>query len=245
MKLRGVAPSTFGLLCLLLMVGLAAPATAQDESGETMEKASDSMESSGFDAQPDSPAGAAGFEATKETAAPPIKLYTCYGRYALCISAACTKTGETMEFLGNEVPASLCECEVMFGDNIGSTTCDDRAAAQTDTATISTYSMAQTEGKPLLTCNGGPYADCFNFPCKIDPARPYRAVCECPVLGTMATFITRGGNCNQSACSGLWSAAPSNANAAVNLALWQDLGFVANPPPGYTSKPPENACPAN
>lgn len=233
MKLRGIRSVRFGLACLIVTVGLlgsglvgSAALAAQDEAAqEPMAKAP--MADS--DAMP----------------APPVTLHTCYGRYALCIAAACVKTGGTMEFLGNEVPASECECEVMFGENIGSTTCDERAASQSDTATISTYSMAQTEGKRLLTCNGGPYADCFNFPCKIDPAHPYRAVCECPVLGTMATFITRGGDCDQDACKQLWSAAPSNANAAVNLALWKDLGFVADPPPGYASKPPENACPTN
>lgn len=232
MKIRGVGSVRLGLTCFVVAVGLLGPgllssgaATGQDEPAQEPMAESSMSEP---DAMP----------------VPPVQLYTCYGRYALCISAACVKTGETMEFMGREVEASECECEVMFGDNIGSTTCDDRAASQSDTATISTYSMAQTEGKGLLTCNGGPYTDCFNFACKIDPAHPYRAVCECPVLGTMATFITRGGNCDPAACSKLWSAAPSNANAAVNLALWKDLGFVADPPPGYTSKPPENACAA-
>lgn len=176
---------------------------------------------------------------------PSDPFHTCFSKYALCISAPCRQIPGTIDFQGKSLPQAVCECEVMFGYNIGSTTCEERVEQQQGNAAISTYSVAQTEGKGLLQCpQGGTYADCFNFDCTIDPDHPYRALCVCPVLQAKGgPFVTRGGQCRQAACSKLWSAAPKSADLAVNQLLWKQLGFTENPPTGYKKVPPENFCP--
>jgi hypothetical protein len=174
------------------------------------------------------------------------KFSTCFSQYALCISAPCTPTAGTMEFpagSGKQRPLAACECEVMFGYNIGSTTCEERAAQQQGDVVLSTYSVAQTEGKPLLQCHGGTYADCFNMQCTVAADHPYRAKCVCPVLPAEGLlWITRGGQCRRAACNALWSGAPLSADLAINKLLWEQLGFTANPPAGYGTSPPMNPC---
>ena len=175
------------------------------------------------------------------------QFHTCFSKYALCISAPCKPTAGTMEFpagSGIQRPLAACECEVMFGYNIGSTTCDERVQQQQGDAALSTYSVAQTEGKGMLRCNGGQYADCYNMQCTVTAEHPYRARCVCPVLEAQGlVWITRGGQCQRAACNALWSGAPLSADLAVNQELWDQLGFGQNPPAGYGTKPPENFCP--
>jgi hypothetical protein len=187
----------------------------------------------------------------------PTNLYTCFSTYALCISAPCTEipqftddTDDTdgTDGTGNSFQATqaLCECEVVTGYNIGADDCATRAEIQAQPGyLISTYSVAQTAAKGLLSCDGpAVYADCFNFPCQIDENNPARAHCTCPILPGKGGYVTRGGDCDQANCSKLWSAAPAQGNTVANGLLWRQLGFTKEPPPGFTATPPENLCPA-
>lgn len=173
-------------------------------------------------------------------------LHTCFSTYALCISAPCTPIPEFADSDKDSFASkqALCECEVVTGYNIGAGDCETRAQTQSQKGyLISTYSVAQTEAKGLLECNGpAEYADCFNFPCQIDENDPARAHCTCPILPGRTGYITRGGDCDQDNCSRLWSAAPARANLAINQLIWSQLGFTQNPPAGFGRVPPENLC---
>jgi hypothetical protein len=197
---------------------------------------------------------AASLAAEAPEAPHPTDLYTCFSTYALCISAPCTEIAaydenEDGTKEGMSAKAALCECEVVTGYNIGSGDCTTRYDLQNDGYLVSTYSVAQTDAKGLLDCapeEGLVYADCFNFPCQIDKDNPAKAHCTCPILpASKSGYVTRGGECQQSACDKLWSGAPPQTDTGINELLWAQLHFVKlNPPVAFGSSPPVNACPA-
>lgn len=168
----------------------------------------------------------------------------CIQEYALCISALCKEAAGSGP--GGK-PMAQCNCDVIRGASIGQGTCAERAPGQGTNGQktlVSTYSFQQTlPAFKLMSCppemNGKTlrYADCYNMPCTVDPAKPTKAVCTCPILEARGgTFITRGGHCDVSTCTQIWSGAPTLANNLVNWQFACDLGMPQPPDP--------QACPA-
>lgn len=167
----------------------------------------------------------------------------CVQPYALCISAPCT----ALPAAAGQPAMAECKCDVVTGASLGKAACADRApGVGTDgrKTLVSTYSFQQTlPATALMTCpptdasgKALRYADCYNFPCIVDKDDPAKATCTCPILPAgNATWITRGGQCDTSKCSELWSGAPSQANTQVNWQLACDIG-LPHPPEPY-------ACP--
>ncbi|MEA2691411.1 MAG: hypothetical protein QOJ16_798 [Acidobacteriota bacterium] len=159
----------------------------------------------------------------------------CEGRYALCLSAACTpipvrdaKTGKIV------VTKALCECEVANGPSLGNLTCAARAPQGDGRFLVSAYSFGETAIRPMMTCPGGTaWASCDDQPCVVDPKDPGKAQCTCPVR-TAGEYQTLGGNCDKSKCGTLWSAAAPEAmkEAGKLLAGAEGLKGV-----------PANSCP--
>lgn len=166
----------------------------------------------------------------------------CVQEYALCIAAPCAVRPKQPA-----IPETAdCRCDVVYGASIGQAACADRQAgtANGQKTLVSTYSFQQTlPAYALMTCpatdSGGNalrYADCYNMPCVVDSKDPAKAVCQCPVLPVgNQTFITRGGSCDTSRCSQLWSGAPSAQNTQVNWQFACNLGMP---------QPPEANCPS-
>jgi hypothetical protein len=73
----------------------------------------------------------------------------------------------------------------------------------------------------------------------LDPKEPNKANCTCPVKQSAAN--TLGGDCRQSACEGLWSAATPQADAGANSIF---AAYMKKNNPTVPSLPPAEACPA-
>ncbi len=182
----------------------------------------------------------------------------CQQAYALCIAAPCVekddpqptgKEGDTFTIGGgfateDDITGQVeCSCLTIIGNNIGKAACDTAAPegrAQNGDQIISTYSFQQNNKRfRVLTCNPEDfsrplfYADCYNQPCTIDEDSE-TATCTCPVFLALRAFITRGGECQQDACTDIFSAAPADIFPDTNNAMACGIG---NPTP-----PQEFAC---
>ena len=176
---------------------------------------------------------------------------TCEGAYALCDAAPC-KPILRVDSDGNTIEPNfaICDCVVPDPDvssNIGPTSCSFRqdAASLDQGWLVSTYSFALAGTFSNMTCEPGPYTDCYGYPCVVDPDNPHLATCMCAIVDNDEPFITLGGRCRRDQCSGagvLWSAATIEADLAANKKLATDMGMseppiswcveVDTPPPG-------------
>jgi hypothetical protein len=142
----------------------------------------------------------------------------CEGTYALCIKAPCSPI-PTLERLANYgVEHALCVCDVVKGWSMGPGACEDRSPVKAHGRTflISTYSNLYNDKQKTLACNDPKtlWAWCYGAPCVVDEKDPKKAVCTCPVEQSPAR--TLGGNCQQDACSSIWSAATVAGDAFAN-----------------------------
>jgi len=142
----------------------------------------------------------------------------CNGTYALCIKAPCSAI-PTIDRLGNyAVDYALCSCDLEKGWSMGPGACTDRTPVKKKdgrTYLISTYSNLFNATEKTLSCPKNTlWAWCYGAPCVVDQKAPNKAVCTCPVMQSAAK--TLGGNCQQSACSGIWSAATPAGDAFAN-----------------------------
>lgn len=152
-------------------------------------------------------------------------LIPCTGRYALCTSAPCAPVpGAEIEVDGVTGPASLCECEVIYGANVAFSSCADRAHGA---RLLSTYSYAQTGALKLMTCKDAVrFTNCLDAPCLVDPKDPSRALCTCPIAKQTEPWVTFGGGCDPAACATtLWSAATVQAITGANCVLNEYMGL--------------------
>ncbi|HLX07536.1 MAG TPA: hypothetical protein VKY89_06700 [Thermoanaerobaculia bacterium] len=141
----------------------------------------------------------------------------CDGTYALCIKAPCSAI-PTIDRLANyAVNYALCSCDVVQGWSMGPGACVDRAPVkkQGKTYLISTYSNADNSTEKTLSCpKDTTWAWCYGAPCVVDDKAPNKAVCTCPVM--QGPSRTLGGNCEQGACQGIWSAATPAGDLFAN-----------------------------
>lgn len=176
----------------------------------------------------------------------------CAQFYGLCIGAPCEGLGqiemtgfEEYTFtigsgdgtIGDIIEHALCRCPFINGNSIGKASCEDR---KPDGAkSISTYSFQfNNEANRFLSCNENDFneplrfVDCYNQPCETDAEDPTMVICKCPVFPASIlpdkTFLTRGGDCNQSRCTELWSAVPPDLLPFVDQAMACGIG---NPEP--------------
>jgi hypothetical protein len=132
----------------------------------------------------------------------------CEGTYALCSSAACTKSSKHP---GN----ADCRCEgPLQGLNVGDSTCQSRAAKLT--STFSLWDLTATPSKPAkhsLGCTGdegGEWAFCLDAPCEV--GADGTVTCHCKVSAA-SEYYTFSDTCPADAreqhaiCGKLWSGA--------------------------------------
>jgi hypothetical protein len=166
----------------------------------------------------------------------------CEGTYALCIRAPCVGI-PTMDRLGNySVDHALCSCEVVKGWSMGPGACSDRAPVRQGghTYMISTYSNLFNDTHKTLTCSDTKtnWAYCYGAPCVVDDRDPNKATCTCPVL--QSAMSTLGGNCEQDACKGIWSAATPEADKFSSQHFY---AYMQQNHPGVPVNKPAEACP--
>ena len=167
----------------------------------------------------------------------------CEGTYALCIKAPCSAI-PTLERLGTYgVEHALCSCDVVEGWSMGPGSCVDRGPMKQGGRTylISTYSNLYNASEQTLACDSEQtlWAWCYGAPCVVDGKDPSKAVCTCPVETGPAR--TLGGDCRQSACSGIWSAASPAGDVYANRHYYE---IMRKDHPDVTVNPPAAACPA-
>ncbi len=176
----------------------------------------------------------------------------CQQFYGLCIAAPCEGLGEVTltgfesatsvigsgeGTVGDIIEHALCKCPLVNGNSIGKAPCEDRKAV--GTSSISTYSFQfNNSDNRVLTCDQDEFdaqltfADCYNQPCELDPEDPTQVICRCPVFPASVapshTFVTRGGQCNKSRCTELWSAGTLDLFPSINAAMACGIG---NPQP--------------
>jgi hypothetical protein len=171
----------------------------------------------------------------------------CDGTYALCIKAPCSAI-PTIDRLGNyAVDYALCSCDLVQGWSMGPGACTDRTPVKKPlkkngrTYLISTYSNSFNSSEKTLSCPSDTlWAWCYGAPCVVDEKAPNKAVCTCPVQQGAAK--TLGGNCQQSACSGIWSAATPAGDAFANQHY---QSYMQKNQPSVPVNPPAAACPAS
>jgi hypothetical protein len=167
----------------------------------------------------------------------------CDGTYALCIKAPCSAI-PTIDRLGNyAVDYALCSCDLMQGWSMGPGACSDRTPVKKKGRTylISTYSNSFNNTESTLSCPRDTlWAWCYGAPCVVDEKAPNKAVCTCPVQQGAAK--TLGGNCRQSACSGIWSAATPEGDAFANEHYYH---YMQTNQPSVKVNPPAPACSAS
>jgi hypothetical protein len=166
----------------------------------------------------------------------------CDGTYALCIKAPCTPIASRGKG-GTSIDSALCSCDVVKGWSMGPASCAARAPAQSGnyTTLMSTYSNRFNATNKTLTCSSTDtlWATCYGAPCVIDAKDPNKANCTCPVKQSAAS--TLGGDCQQNACAGIWSAATPQADAGANAIF---AAYMKKSNPTVPSLPPAEACPA-
>ena len=157
--------------------------------------------------------------------------------YALCTSALCIPDPSAPE------EQAICNCNVQQGPNFGiKTSCEERKAVDVmgTTRVISTYSFQEAAVRDVITCTAeeaGPWTDCLDAKCIVDPRNPGKAICTCPYADP-GEFVTYGGGCNTDTCAtGHWSAATIDAFNAGSAALIATM----NLPDGVL---PYSFCPA-
>jgi hypothetical protein len=164
----------------------------------------------------------------------------CDGTYALCIKAPCAPIASSD---GHEIDSALCSCEVVKGWSMGPASCAARTPVKQGNYTylMSTYSNLFNAGNKTLTCSSSStlWAWCYGAPCVVDSKDPTKASCNCPVKQSAAS--TLGGDCQQNACGGLWSAATPQADAGANAIF---AAYMKKNNPTVPSLPPAEACPA-
>ena len=181
----------------------------------------------------------------------------CQQFYGLCIAAPCEGLGEVTltgfenassvigsgeATIGDIVEHALCKCPLVNGNSIGKAPCEDRKPE--GTSSISTYSFQlNNSDNKLLTCDQEDFdaqltfADCYNQPCELDPDDPTQVICRCPVfradVAPSHAFVTRGGQCNKSRCTELWSGGSLDLFSSINAAMACGIG---NPQPAAEFK---------
>lgn len=156
----------------------------------------------------------------------------CTSQYALCTSAPCVPDPT------DPSGSAICDCEVIEGDNYGTSLCGDRAPrthANGVKMVLSEYSFAQAPTHPVISCSGdSPWTDCLDQPCTVDPKNPLRAICKCDIV-TGEDFVTYGGACNTNSCiRSFWSAATPQDFLDGSAALMDKMGLRDAP---YTDCP--------
>jgi len=172
----------------------------------------------------------------------------CQQFYGLCIGAPCEGLGdveltgfENATFVigsgegtvGDITEHALCKCPLVNGNSIGKASCEDRKPV--GTSSISTYSFQfNNSDNRFLKCDQDEFdqdlqfVDCYNQPCELDPEDPTQVICKCPVFPADVTptdsYLTRGGNCNKSRCTELWSAVPPDLLPFVDAAMACGIG---------------------
>jgi len=181
----------------------------------------------------------------------------CAQFYGLCIGAPCDGLGQVEltgfegdtfsigsgeASIGDIIEHALCKCPFINGNSIGKAPCDERLGPNIEPPEadgISTYSFQFNNNENrFLSCDQSDFndplrfADCYNQPCETDPDDPTMVICKCPVFPVSIvpdnTFLTRGGDCNQSRCTELWSAALNVILPPVDQAMACGIG---NPEP--------------
>jgi hypothetical protein len=206
---------------LALAAALLAPATAL------------AQEEGGVKQKVEAGAAAAAFQST-----------FCDGTYALCIKAPCSPI-PTLNRIGNYyVDSALCECDVVDGWSMGPGSCPDRAPITQHGRTflISTYSNLYNDEESTLACDSPDtlWAWCYGAPCVVDEKDPSKATCTCPVESGPAR--TLGGDCKQSSCDGIWSAATPAGDVFANQHYYE---WMQKNQPGTPVNGPAPACGAS
>lgn len=154
----------------------------------------------------------------------------CYGQYALCIKAPCTKQRDA----NNLYP---CGCIVQTGWNMGPNSCKERAESLT-----STYSNAFNGGSATVSCSAPTdWAWCYGAKCEKDPNDPTKAICKCPMLTSATVILVSQDKCAEKStiCRMLWSGAlPAESKFANDYYAWWMTSH------GLETEPPATACPA-
>jgi hypothetical protein len=181
----------------------------------------------------------------------------CSQFYALCIGAPCEgltqadstgyegdgfMVGSGLATEADIVGHTLCKCPFINGNSIGKADCAARKPE--GTKSISTYSFQfNNRSNEFLSCDQNnfqkklSFADCYNQPCETDPADPTQVICKCPVFAAdiipNKTYLTRGGDCKQSACANkIWSGVPEELVAFPDAAMACGIG-LPEPPPAF------------
>jgi len=131
------------------------------------------------------------------------KWIICSQMYARCSTAACIPSPD------NPTSATLCQCDVVNGPNLGLSTCEQRQpiTVRPHTTLIrANFSFEKTTPSKLMTCDSSnAWSDCMEAPCIIDPTNPTKTICRCQLKQGEA-FATLGGGCNPDTCQNhFWS----------------------------------------
>lgn len=161
-------------------------------------------------------------QATSTTAGRPRSLragatYICQQRYALCTNAPCRPSP-------HDPNTVICDCVVKEGYSVGLTPCARRAPR--GTTLYSTFSTALViSGVRAMTCPADiPWANCVDYPCKLDPTNPDKATCACQLVRKGPSF-TFGGDCNTRTCGKtIWSGAHTNLGGPAVAAAMKRVG---------------------
>ncbi|HEY2772049.1 MAG TPA: MauE/DoxX family redox-associated membrane protein [Solirubrobacteraceae bacterium] len=167
---------------------------------------------------------------TTTTATQPTSLkvgsaYICKQKYALCTNAPCRPDPHHPKLV-------ICDCVVEDGYSVGLTPCEQKAPH--GDVLYSTFSTELVKGDvKAMTCAAGiPWANCVDYPCKLDPNDPTKATCACGLVKTGPSF-TFGGNCNTGTCGKtVWSGAHTTLGGPQVAAAFKRVGQpLANPQP--------------
>jgi peroxiredoxin len=143
--------------------------------------------------------------------------YICRQRYALCTNAACRPSP-------HDPNTVICDCVVKDGYSVGLTPCSHRAPHG---ATLySTFSTALvTTGVRAMTCAADvPWANCVDFPCRLDPSDASKATCQCGLVKSGPSF-TFGGDCHTDTCGKtVWSGAHTTLGGPAVTAAMKRVG---------------------
>lgn len=168
--------------------------------------------------------------------------HVCDQIYALCTSAPCVPLPEDSK-------RASCECRVRTGENYGTERCEERLpklqeySGTTVTILASTFSFDEFLTKPSMVCATGPWTNCLDKKCTVDPSDPRKARCVCDIVEKGA-FFTQGGDCDRLSCANaFWSAGPISLRHLEKARReLRPLQVLAQ---HLRIEIPINACPAN